>query len=323
MTLKKRIVGTLVATFIALSTSTAAHAQEWPVKPLRIIVPFNAGSGSDADSRFYGDLLSKRLGQPVIVENRPGGNGLIAVQAIKSAPADGYTILLASNTPMSVNPAVIRNLSYDPFKDFKPVVGSTVGPAAFVVKADSPSRTVQEVVAAAKKDNRPIAIGNYSTGYQLLAGWLGAASGAEINHINYKGGAQAVTDVIGGQLEMAVVDPSSFIEMHKTGRIHAVATTGATRLEAMPEVPTMIESGFNDFETYVWSSFFVHGDTPDDVVNKLIEGFTEILAQPESVAYRKQRGSTLLDLQGEKLRDFQRREYERFKSVAEATGLVQ
>lgn len=322
MTLIKSIVSAVVVAFTAL-TSTATLAENWPTKSVRIIVPFTAGSGSDSDSRFYGDLLAKRLGRPVLVENRPGGSGLITVQAVKSAPADGYTIMLASNTPMSVNPAIMRKMSYDPFKDFKPLVGATVGPATFVVRGDSPHRSMKDVVEAAKHEKRPIAIGNYSAGYELVAAWVGTSAGVEINHINYKGGSQAVTDVIGGQLEMAIVDPTSFLEMHKSGRIRALATTGATRLEALSDVPTMMESGFSDFETYVWSSFFVHSDTPTDITNTLIKNFTEVLAMPEAVAYRKQRGGKLLDLKGDDLRQFQIREYERFKRVAEAAGLVQ
>ena len=320
----KTLFGSLVAaTALLASTGAVAQAQDFPNKALRIVVPFTAGSGSDADSRFYGDLLSKRLGQPVVVENRPGGSGLIAVQSVKSAPADGYSILLASNSPMSVNPAILKNLPYDPFKDFKPLVGSAVGPAAFVVKGDSPYRTMQELVAAAKKEKRPIAIGNYSAGYQLVAAWLGTAGHVEINHINYKGGSQMVTDVIGGQLEMAIVDPSSFVDMHKSGRVRMLAATGAKRMDAIAEVPTMIESGFADFETYVWSSFFVRSETPDEITKKLIKALSEGMAQPEAVAYRQQRGAGYLDLKGDDMRKFQVREYERFKRVAEAAGLVQ
>lgn len=324
MTSLKALVGLLAAgAALLVSNGAAAQAQPFPNKPLRIVVPFTAGSGSDSDSRFYGELLSKRLGQAVIVENRPGGSGLVAVQSLKSAPADGYSIMLASNSPMSVNPAIMRNLSYDPFKEFKPLVGASVGPAAFVIKGDSPYRTMQELVAAAKREKRPIAVGNYSAGYQLVAAWLGTAGNVEINHINYKGGSQAVTDVIGGQLEMAIVDPSAFIDMHKSGRVRVLAATGAKRLDVLPEVPTMIESGYADFETYVWSSFFVRSETPDDITNLLIKNLAEVMALPESAAYRKQRSGTLLDLKGDDMGKFQRREYERFKRVAEAAGLVQ
>ena len=328
MTLERRAflaaVGAIGASAALLAASPAALAQPgFPTKPLRIVVPFTAGSGSDSDSRFYGDLLGKKLGQPVIVENRPGGSGLIAVQSVKSAPADGYSILLASNSPMSVNPAVMKNLPYDPFKDFKPLVGSAVGPAGFVVKGDSPAHSIQDVVAAAKREKRPIAVGNYSAGYQLVAAWLGTASGAQINHINYKGGSQMVTDVIGGQLEVAIVDPSAFVEMQKEGRIRMLAVTGAKRMGTLPAVPTMIESGFADFETYVWSSFFVRSETPADITQKLIGAMAEVMAQPEAVAYRQQRGGEFLDLKGDEMRKFQQREYERFKRVAETAGLVQ
>ncbi|MGT2460285.1 tripartite tricarboxylate transporter substrate binding protein (plasmid) [Cupriavidus basilensis] len=311
----------LALLLLACSAYANGQAVTFPAKPIRIVVPFTAGSGADADSRFYGELLAKKIGQPVIVENRPGASGIIAVRAVKAAPADGYTMLIATSSPMTVNAVTIKHLPYDPFVDFKPVVGVAVNPAAFVVKADSPYRSIRDLVAAAKREQRPISIGDYSAGYQLMATWLGTATGAQVNHISYKGGAQMVTDVIGGQLETAVTDPSSILPMHREGRVRIIATTGTKRMEALPEVPTLIESGVEGFETYIWSSFFVRSETPSEVTALLTERLSQVMRLPEAQAYRKARGQELLDLKGDGMRNFQLREYERFKRVADSVGL--
>lgn len=310
-----------VATTLSLSLGASAQAQTFPSKAIRIVVPFSAGSGSDADSRFYGDILSKRLGQPVVVDNKPGGSGFVAVQAVKSAPPDGHTILLASNSPMAVNPVVMKEMPYDPFKDFKPLTGLTVGPVGFVVRNESPYKTINDLVNAAKREKRPISVGNYSAGYQLVATWLGSVTKAEINHINYRGGAQAMTDVIGGQLEVAVVDPSGALSLVQEGRLRMLATTGDQRYAGLPDVPTMKESGYPEFETYVWSSFFVRSETPKNVTDKLADTLLDILSSEQGKAYQKSRGVSALLLKSEEMRKFQITEYERFKRVAEAAGL--
>lgn len=310
-----------VITILSLGLGASTQAQTFPSKVIRIIVPFSAGSSSDADSRFYGDILSKRLGQPVVVDNKPGGSGIVAVQAVKNAPSDGYTILLASNSPMAVNPVVMKDLPYDAFKDFKPLTGLAVGSVGFVVRNESPYKTISDLVNAAKREKRPIAVGNYSSGYQLVATWLGTVIKAEINHINYRGGSQAMTDVIGGQLELAVVDPSGALPLVQDGRLRMLATTGDKRFEGLPDVPTMKESGYSEFETYVWTSFFVRSETPKHVTEKLADAILEILSSEQGTAYQKSRGVAPLLLKTEGMRKFQITEYERFKRVAEAAGL--
>lgn len=320
---KKTRWGAAVVGALLLGTTLSIQAKSPFQKAVSIVVPFNAGTGSDADARFYGNLLSERIGQPVIVENRAGASGLIAVQAVMSAPADGHTILLASNSPMAVNPAVMKNLSYDPFTDFRPLVGLTLGAAAFAVSGSSPMQSMSEVVQKAKKENRPLSVGNYSLGYQLVAAFLGTEAGVEANHINYKGGAQIVSDVIGGRLDVGIVAPTAFLEMHKDGRLRMLGVTSAERMPMLPDVPTMIESGFPDFETYVWASLFVRSETPEEITDTLIKELDAVVHSPEAEEYRTRLGATLLDLQGDKLRDFQRREYERFKKIAETAGLMQ
>lgn len=318
MTMKKVLAG---AAMLLAVPFAQAQASDFPTRPIRIIVPFNAGSGSDETSRVYGEIVAKMLGQSVIVENRPGASGLLAIQQVKAAPADGHTLMLASNSPMAVNPIVMKNLPYDPFKDFRPVHGLSVGPAAFVVRADSPFRTMKDMVEAARKENRPLTVGNYSAGYQLIGTWLGTAGKVPITPVAYKGGAQMVTDVLGGQLDTGVNDFSGVAELLKAGKVRVLAITSDKRQPMFPDIPTMIESGFPDFESYVWASLFVLSNTPDAIVEKLSDAFNKALTSPEGRAYQSSRPGTPLVLKAAEMGEFHRKEYERFKRVAEAAGI--
>jgi tripartite-type tricarboxylate transporter receptor subunit TctC len=298
-----------------------AQAANYPSKPLRILVPFTAGSGADASSRFYGDLLSKLWSQPVLVENRPGGSGILAVQGVKQAPADGHTILMASNSPMTVNPVMMKNLPYDPLKDFRPVIGASKSPVAFIVSAQSPYKTVKDLIEGAKKAGGPLALGNYSAGYELIGAWLGAVAGLAITPVPYKGGAPMMTDIIGGQVITGAIDFTGAAQLIKDGRLRALAITSDKRDPAFPDVPTMKESGFPEFETYVWASFFIRAETPDDITTKLYEGFRKVMASPEARTYQAGQPAMLMDLGPQELRAFVSAELERFKRVAQAAGI--
>jgi tripartite-type tricarboxylate transporter receptor subunit TctC len=298
-----------------------AQAANFPSKPIRIIVPFNAGSGSDTGARVYGEILSKELGTPVIVENKPGASGLLTIQHVKSSPADGYTIMLASNSPMTVNPVVMKDLPYDPVKDFRPISGLGRGSVAFVVRADSPDKTVKDLVERANQEKRPLAVGNYSAGYHLAAAWLGTATGAQVNHVPYKGGAQMMNDVIGGQLDTGAIDFGGAAPLIKEGRLRALAITGAERHPDFPDVPTMKESGYPDFETYVWTSFFVHADTPDDITAKLADAMQKVLVTDEAKAYQATIPTAPMRFGPTEMREFQLAEIERFRRVAQAAGI--
>lgn len=317
--LKSLLLATVLA---ALSSATLAQtAASFPSKPMKVLVPFTAGSGADSSSRFYGEQLGKLFNQTVTVENRPGGSGVVAVQATRQAPADGHTILMGSNSPAVVNAITIKNLPYDPFKDLRPLYGIAISPVAFTVKADSPFKTVGDLVAAAKKENRPLQLGNYSAGYQLVAAWLGTASGLPVTHIPYKGGAQMLTDVVGGSLEVGVIDFTGTIELLKGGRLRVLAITADKRDAKFPDIPTMKESGFPDFETAVWSAFFVRAETPDDVVEKLAAAMQKIMTSDAGKAYHATLPSAAMMMGPKALGEFQLREYQRFKRVAETAGI--
>lgn len=306
----------------ALAQSAAAGAAAaFPSKQIRILVPFNAGSGADSSSRFYGEQLGKLFGQQVLVENKPGGSGVIAVQAVRQLPADGHTILMGSNSPAVVNVITVKNLPYDPFKHLRPVYGIAISPVAFAVRAESPYKTVADVVAAAKKENRPLQLGNYSAGYQLVAAWLGSASGLPVTHIPYKGGAQMLTDVVGGQLDVGVIDFTGTTELMRGGRLRVLAITAPQRDPKYPDIPTMKESGFPDFETSVWSAFFVRAETPTEVVDKLAAAMHKAMNSEAGRAYQATQASAAMMMGPKELGEFQLREFQRFKKVADAAGI--
>ena len=302
----------------AASPGTAAA---YPSKPIKIMVPFTAGSGADSSSRFYGEQLAKLFNQTVTVENRPGGSGVVAVQAVRAAPADGHMILMGSNSPAVVNAITIKNLPYDPFKDLRPLYGIAISPVAFAVRADSPYKTMADLVAASKKNQQPLQLGNYSAGYQLVAAWLGTASGLPVNHIPYKGGAQMLTDVVGGQLDVGVIDFTGTVELMKGGRLRVLAITADKRDAKYPDIPTMKESGFADFETAVWSAFFVRAETPDDVVDKLAAAMQKAMTSDAGRAYHATLPSAAMMMGPKELGAFQLKEYQRFKRVADTAGI--
>jgi len=213
----------LLAPAPALSQSAAS----FPARPIRFVVPFAAGSGADSGARAYGEVIARLWGQAVQVENRPGASGAVAALAVKSAPADGHTVFIGTNSPMAVNPVLSKSLPYDPFKDFRPVHGMLVGTAAFIVKGDSPIRSLRDLLEAARRDRKTLNVGSYSEGYMLVARWLGLVAGVPINYVNYKGGVQSQTDVAGGQLDLGVNDLSGTAARHHRRQARSAVPRGA------------------------------------------------------------------------------------------------
>jgi tripartite-type tricarboxylate transporter receptor subunit TctC len=265
--------------------------------------------------------MARSLGQTVVVENRPGGSGLLAIQIVKQAPADGYTMFVGSTSPMCVMPVLTKNLPYDAFKDLRPVHGMSVGGATVIVKGDSPYKTLPELLAAAKRENKVLNVGTYSDGYMLVAQWVGAVGGVKINNIPYKGGIQSQTDLAAGQLDLAINDSSGVVQLKREGRIRVLAITSDKREPKYPEVPTMLELGYAGFETYVFASLYVRAETPDDITNKLADSVRAAMLSPEGKAYQALNAGGPMMLHTKELGEFQRREYERFKKVAEAAGI--
>ena len=311
-----------IAGLILLASAFGLCAQTYPSKPIKIIVPFAAGSGADDNSRFFGDLVSRAWGQPVVVENRPGGSGVIAALAVKGAPADGYTLFCGTNSPITVNPVVMKDLPYDPIKDFRGVFLFGITPVAFVVNANSPHKTLADLVQATKKSGNPLPIGTYSAGYELVGAWFGTAAGIAMTNVPYKGLSATVTDIVGNQVPFGAIDFSSVVPLVTSGRLRVLAQTGEARLPQLPDVPTMKESGHPEFVSHVWSPIMVRAETPDAIVNKLHGAFKTAWESPEGLKFRATRPRVNVNLTPGEMQAFVVSEYERFKSVAKAAGIA-
>lgn len=306
--------------FLSLTSHFALAKDVYPNKPIKFILPFSPGGGTDKNSRALAEELQKIFNIPVICENKPGASGAIAVRSVTSAPADGYTVLVATNSLVSVNPVTNKDLGYDPFKDLSPVHGLVVAAPVVCGPIDSPYKGIKEALIHAKSSNKPLRIGNYSKGYELLATWLGHLEDAPIIHVSYKGPSQMLMDLIGGQIDFSIGDPSSAMELINAKKIRGFAI-GADKREAnLPDLPTMKELGYAEYESYVWASVFVKAGTPLDIRKKLAQSIALANSTPTMVSQRKGRPERSLDLSLEELGKFQREEYERFKKVAELTS---
>ncbi|MCM2346281.1 MAG: tripartite tricarboxylate transporter substrate binding protein [Acidovorax soli] len=318
--MQRRLFGaSLLAGASSLAFPYIARAQG---RAIRIVVPFTAGSGSDDGARFYAEQISKIISRSIIVDNKPGASGLIAVRAVLAEPADGNTILLGSNSLIAVNPVMVKNLGYDPFKDLAPLHGLGISAAAFVTSSDSPYKSIDDVVAKYKATGQPISVGNYSEGYRLVGEWFAQEVGIKTTPVPYKGGAPMVTDVIGNRLDIALNDITGVAPMEKAKKLRVLAITGKERDRMLPSTPTMKELGHPDFESYVWSSLSMKAETPANVMKELADAITAVQATDVAKAYQASRAGTFLAKSLGELGEFQRSEYLRFKRVAERANIL-
>lgn len=266
----------------ALLVGTSVRAQSGTI---RLIVPLGPGSGSDNVTRFFAPRLSTLLGQTVVVENRPGADMLLAVQALLSAPPDGNTILLISPSAVVINPVVMKDLPYDSQRDIRPVIALTRGESLLITAAGSRFKTLADALEAARAKPGAISVANYGHYYRLGAVQLQQKAGAEFNHITYKGYAQSSTDLIGGVVDLALTDLGGSLPLLRSGKVRALASTGVARHRDLPDVPTIAESGFPGYAQYVWIGFAVHSKTPDAIAQRLETAMQAVIATPEYKAF--------------------------------------
>jgi len=303
-----------------LSPWAAAQDGGYPNRPIRFIVPFTPGAGADIAARFFGKQLASELGQSVVVDNRPGAFGAVSAAAVKNADADGYTLFLGSNSPMTVNPVVVKNLSYDPVRDFKPVSGLTRNTNVIIVPENSKLKTLADLVAAAKAAPHPLNAGTPASGYHLVMEWFASTAGVKFNHIPYKGGALCYGDVVGGQLDLAVGELAGTAQYIRNGRMRLLAVTNEKRHRDFPDVPAVNES-FPGFVTFPWNALFVRTGTPEPITRKLAHTMQKILASDAAKEFVGRVGTELLPLAPEAMRKFQLDEIARFQRIADAAGI--
>ncbi len=276
---------TAVAAF-GLSTSFAyaqGGAATWPAKNIRYVVPFSPGGVSDGVARLMAEQLSARLGQPVIVENKPGVSGIVGTQLVARAEPDGYTIVGGTITTHAVNPYFIKSLGYDPVKDFTPIALVGMVSNALVVRADSPFNTVQQVIDAARAQPDGLTYGTAGAGTsQHLSGQLfQSISGTRLRQIVYKGGSQSMVDLIGGQIDMVFETVAAARPMIDSKRVKVLGVTSAAPLADLPGVKPLAEQGLPGFEMQSWQGIFAPAGTPAPVVERLGREVAAIVQSPD------------------------------------------
>lgn len=274
----------IVAALVLSLQSAAGFASTYPNRPIKLIVTFVPGGGADIIGRYLAQALTTALGQPVIVENKPGAGGLLGVEAGLAAPADGYTLTLISSS-YTVNPSLYK-LKFDPVNDITPIVQVSQGPLLVVVNPAVQAKSLQELVSLGK--SRPGQL-NYASSGQGSALHLGAALFADMadfkmNHVPYKGGGAALNDLLGGQVDLYFAATASALPLVKAGKLRPLAVTSARRIAALPDTPTVAESGFKGYDVTLWYGLVGPKGLPAEIVNRINAEVNKVLAQKETSA---------------------------------------
>lgn len=268
------------AATLLLAGTTAALAQTYPTKPITLVIPFAAGSGTDNVGRIVTQRLSERLKQPVVIENKPGANGQIAAEIVKNAKPDGYTLFMTTNTSHSANPSLYKSLRYDPIRDFTPIVRTGELPFAVAVNNDMPIRTMQELIDYAKANPGKISYATPNSTSLVASETLRREAKLDIVGIPYKSSPQALTDLIAGQLQLYVVDFGSGMAMLKAGRVRPIGVTPARGSKIFPNVPPVAKT-VPGFDLTSWNGIFGPAGVPKDIVDRLSGEVQAVLADKE------------------------------------------
>ncbi len=266
--------------FTACLLPAIGFTQTFPSRPVTIVVPYPAGSATDNLVRPVAAALQVALGQAVIVENKSGAQGVIGTQYVARAKPDGYTLLAGSSTTLAANVSLFKSLPYDPIKDFQPVAGLGYTSMMFMVRADSSAKDLKSFLALARAEANPMPVAYGSSSAQVALALLSKVSGVKFTPVPYKGTPQAITELIGGTIPMAIVDVGNGVPQIKSGRLSALAISGTSRSASAPDVPTLSES-FNNTQLVTWIGLVAPAGTPQAVVDKLYGAISSLLATPE------------------------------------------
>ena len=276
-----------------LAVSRAANAQEdpakYPTRAIHIVVGFTPGGGNDLIARIVGQKLSESIGQPVVIDNKPGGGAIVATEYVAKQPADGYTLLIGASGAIAINPAVYARLPYDPVRDFVPITELGSFPLILIVNAKSPIKSVAELIAFAKAHPKEANYSSSSAAFQLVTELFKQKTGAPMQEIPYKGANDSVMAVISSQVTATIADAGPVSGQVKGGQVRALAVTSPARAADFPDVPTMKEAG-TDVDAVLWSGIFAPRQTPPAIVKKLEAELTRIIRDPDVVAKLKPLG---------------------------------
>jgi tripartite-type tricarboxylate transporter receptor subunit TctC len=308
--------------FAVMSFTVSASAQQWaPTQPIRVIIPYAAGGTSDIIARTMSDHVSKRLGQSLTIENRGGGATQIGTSAVAKAAPDGHTILLVANTFM-INPSLFKSLPYDSLKDLTPVTYAGVTPHTIVVNNDVPAKDLKQLLDLARARPGQINYGSVGNGTSFHLGTeeLKKLSGTNMVHVPYKGMGQVLTDAISGNIQMAFANTPNAAPLVKAGKLRAIGVAHPTRVEQLPEVPTVGEQGFPGFESNSAFVFLAPGGTPPAILDRLNAVFVEVLNLPEVKEALTKQGVEVKATSRADTLDFIKKEMKRYADVVAFSG---
>ena len=310
----------LVWLVLALA-SASVLGQDYPTRPIRVVVPFSPGGAVDGPMRVIAQELGKRLGQAVTVENRPGAGATIGTEVVAKSPPDGYTLLLASQTN-AISAALYKQLSYDPVEDFAPISLLGREPGVLVVNPALPVRTFGELVAYAKAHPGELdyASSGNGSGQHLFAALLWSQTGLKLNHVPYKGSGQATTDLLGGRIPVSIPGTAGMVGHIKAGKLRPLAVTGAARSPQLPDVPTLQELGISGYEAYVWMGLLAPKGTSPAIIDKLYRASREALASDEVKQYMVTAGIEIVGSTPAQFATFFRTERDLWGRVVRETG---
>jgi tripartite-type tricarboxylate transporter receptor subunit TctC len=310
--------------FALLAMALTVHAQErYPSKPLRIVVPFAPGGSTDIFARLVGDRLSAALGEPVLIENRAGAGGNIGADAVAKSAPDGYSLLMATTGVMAINNALYKNMTYDAAKDFEPVIFIASITNVLIVPADFPARTVDELIGIAKREPGRLSFASSGAGSSthMSAELFKSLTGTDILHIPYKGSGQALPDLISGRVSMMFENAPGAVSYIKAGKVRALAVTGRKRAAAMPELPTVAESGVPGYESLSWSGLAAPAGTAKEIIQKINRETAAILASADMRAKLAEQGAEAAGGPPEQFAEHIRAEREKWSRLIRSRGI--
>jgi len=316
------LIAMVVSAFVCCHV-VPLHAQSYPIKPIRLVVPFGPGGPTDVSARILAQIVQSALGQSVVIENRPGAGGALGSKSVATAEPDGYTLLIGTSATLGVVPALMKNPGYDPIKSFAPVAKVADSTLVLVAPATFPAGSVKDFVAHAKTNPGKLSYASAGVGNQtqLLAELFKSKAGIDVVHVPYKSGAEMVTAILGGQAQMAFPDVSILIPLVREGKLQALAVTSAKRHPQLPDVPTMTESGIPDFIMTFWSGVVAPAGTASDIVNKLNAAIDDGLRSAAIRDSLAKVGSEAAPGSPQDFADFISTETKKWSAVAKLSGI--
>jgi tripartite-type tricarboxylate transporter receptor subunit TctC len=312
----------LVAAALAAACVPAAMAQAWPAKAIKVIVPFPPGGGTDIIAREVTQKVSAATGWTFVIDNRPGAGGNLGVDTAAKSPADGYTLVLGQTSNLAINPTLYAKLPYNPLKDLAPITMVATAPLAIVVAADSPHKTLADLVNAAKA--KPGEVNFASPGNGTVAHLAGElfqkAAGVRFQHVPYKGANQALNDVIGGQVQMYMSSVPSVLQQIRNGKLRPLAVTSSKRVDDLPQTPTVAEAGYKGFDATTWFGFLAPAGTPKDILARLNTELNKALQLPDLHKRLGEQGADPAGGTAEQFAALMREDMQRWGKVVKESG---